>query len=68
MSFFKKHFKWEPGEYELDLTVETDRKETNLTANTYSHCSNLNLRNYGIIATAISMTPGSTGFRQLNQG
>ncbi|WP_406228886.1 hypothetical protein ACI7YU_10730 [Pseudomonas siliginis] len=31
MSFFKRHFKWEPGEYELDLMVETDRKEANLT-------------------------------------
>jgi hypothetical protein len=31
MSFFKRHFKWEPGEYELDLMVETDRKDTNLT-------------------------------------
>ncbi|MEO7050148.1 MAG: hypothetical protein ABI128_00640 [Rhodanobacter sp.] len=29
--FFKRHFKWEPGEYELELTIKTDRPEANLT-------------------------------------
>lgn len=30
IAFFNRHFKWVAGEYELDLTVETDRKETTL--------------------------------------
>jgi len=30
LSFFKRQFKWDAGEYELDLTVETDRPEANL--------------------------------------
>ncbi len=30
MSFFKRHFQWEPGEYELELLVETDRPEANI--------------------------------------
>ncbi|MFI4953689.1 MAG: hypothetical protein ACHP7M_11170, partial [Burkholderiales bacterium] len=29
-SFFKRHFKWEPGEYELELAIETDRPEANV--------------------------------------
>lgn len=29
-SFFKNHFKWEAGEYELELSVETDRPEATL--------------------------------------
>jgi hypothetical protein len=30
MAFFNSHFKWEAGEYELVLAVETDPKETSL--------------------------------------
>ena len=30
MSFFKNHFRWEAGEYDLELSVETDRREANL--------------------------------------
>jgi len=29
-AFFKRHFKWEPGEYELELSIETDRSEANV--------------------------------------
>lgn len=30
ISFFKRHFKWEAGEYELELAIETDRPEANV--------------------------------------
>jgi hypothetical protein len=30
MSFFKSHFKWDAGEYDLELTVETDREKASL--------------------------------------
>lgn len=30
MAFFNRHFKWEAGEYELDLTVETDLEDASL--------------------------------------
>jgi hypothetical protein len=30
MSFFDKHFKWEAGEYEIELKVSTDQPKANI--------------------------------------
>lgn len=33
IAFFRQHFKWQPGEYDFELKVITDREEANISRN-----------------------------------